>query len=449
MRRSRLVVLLFCMAIALLIPTTARAQVTLVSTFSSTINGGLLFGYTEGTTATGQVIIQTNVLASSFTVPAGPLTSRYRLTQIDVGIETLANGGSGPDVPPFSFQVQLTADNSDYPGEVLESWTVSSSTSSSQIYTVVDGIHLFLVTGHRYWVTVGSGGVNPFGQGSWMDGQPGINLATGDSINGGSFGPISLGESFAFDVKGQPVNFLGPPFGLGYNQILHIVAGPITPTPGTPVEANISFTDINGNALGTSSLVTVNPGQVASFDFVANQFIKPGQRIEVVPVVTPGPNPNGPPTSGIEVSAEVRDALLGFGTGLTPIPLYPPAPVTPSLVTQGLAGLQTMRLTVQAYPLTPCDATVSFADNNGNLLSKVQQVNLTPGTGAPFDLTAESVGLKLGQRMDVQPMVTLIPAIGAAAAPPSACQATVEVFDQFTGRTQTYQTAGVQLPALQ
>jgi hypothetical protein len=65
-----------------------------------------------------------------------------------------------------------------------------------------------------------------------------------------------------------------------------------------------------------------------------------------------------------------------------------------------------------------------------------------------FDLTAETVGLKIGQEMDVQPMVTL--ALPITAGPPITpiCQATVETFDDLTGRTETYQTAPVQMPSV-
>ncbi len=442
MRISRLVYLLFCLGIAFLLPGTARAQVTLVSTFSSTANGGLGFGYFP-TPPNGA--LENIVLASSFTVPGGPLSGLYTLAQIDVEIGELGNL-SGPDVPPFIFQVQLTADNSDSPGEVLESWTVSSSNFNSQIYTVLAGIYLPLAAGHRYWVTVGSAGIS-LGTGYWANGLPGTNFATGSNINGTGF-YITQGQSLAFDVKAQSLLYPGPPFGLGYNQILHIVAGPITPAPGTPVEANISFTDINGNVIGPSSVVTVNPGQVASFDLLANNSIRPGQRIEVVPVVTPGPDPNGAPTNRIEVSAEVRDAFLGLGTVLIPLPTSPPNPTAPGLVTQGLAGGQTMRLSLQASPPQPCIAVVSFADSNGKALGSSQEVNLDPGTGMSVDLTAETAGLKIGQQMDVQAVVTLTPPITAGPPVTPLCQATVETFDQLTGRTATYQTAPVQMPAV-
>jgi hypothetical protein len=65
--------------------------------------------------------------------------------------------------------------------------------------------------------------------------------------------------------------------------------------------------------------------------------------------------------------------------------------------------------------------------------------------GNVFRLNCGDSGLKIGQEMDVQPMVTL--ALPITAGPPITpiCQATVVTFDD---RTETYQTAPVQMPAV-
>jgi hypothetical protein len=201
----------------------------------------------------------------------------------------------------------------------------------------------------------------------------------------------------------------------------------------------------------------INPGQFATVDFPANEYLKTvGPRIAVVPVLTILPNPNavpGTPPGNVQASLEVFDALLGVGTLFDPVPAFPSNPCfavscssDPPLVPQGLAGGQSMRITAVAFPPSPCVATLSFANNNGTPLGGSDPVNLQPGTGTFFDLNASTLGLALGQRAEVLPVVTLTPPVGVAAGLPtsSACQVSVEVFDLLTGRTTTYQSALLQ-----
>src|SRR5208282_2100949 len=139
-----------------------------------------------------------------------------------------------------------------------------------------------------------------------------------------------------------------------------------------------------------------------------------------------------------------------FVTLFNPVPSYPPDPCfafscssSPALVPQGLAGGQSLRITAVAFPPDPCVGTLSFADKNGNPLGGSDAVNLQPGTGTYFDLNAAALGLSVGQRAEVLPVVTLAQPIGAAAGPAigSVCQVSVEAFDHLTGRTETYQSA--------
>ncbi len=279
---------------------------------------------------------------------------------------------------------------------------------------------------------------------------------------GSASGAVPIIQAAAFGTGAGTVNPVGvnpPPHWLGFNQILRlIVAGPITPAPGTPVEATVGFVDLNGNAIGPApTTLTINPGQFVSVDFPANEYIKTvGPRIAVVPVLTILPNPNavpGNPPGNVQASIEVFDAILALGTLFNPVPSFPPSSCValscssnPPLVPQGLAGGQSLRITAVAYPPTPCVATLSFADNNDNPLGGSDPVNLQPGTGTYFDLNAATLGLSAGQRADVLPIVTLTPPIAAAAGPPmgSACQVSVEAFDHLTGRTATYQSALLQ-----
>lgn len=248
-----------------------------------------------------------------------------------------------------------------------------------------------------------------------------------------------------------------PTHWLAFNQILQfIVAGPITPAPGAPVEATVSFLDLNGAAIGPAPQpLTINPGQFVSVQFAANDYIKTvGPRIAVRPVLTVLPNPNavsGAPTVDVQASSEVFDAIAGFGTLFGRVPLWPPDPCFPpdpcstasSLVPQGLAGGQSLRITAVAYPPDPCFATLGFADQNGNPVGGSVPVSLQPGTGTFFDLNASALGLAAGQRTEILPVVTLTPPLSAFAGPasPSTCQVSVEAFNHVTGRTTTYQSA--------
>lgn len=367
--------------------------------------------------------------------------------------------------------MQLAEDASGAPGKVLESWNAPSPTQT--LTTVFDTLNLQLYAGVQYWVIV-----RPFSydvNDVWYDSLTGTNavdvyqvfLEAGNPIpiTGGwlpcaSRPNLSCLFSQAFDVKGVPINWSFPPVGFGPNQYLRfIVQGPVTPAPGAPVEANLSFTDINGNAIGPSSVVTLNPGQTAALDLHASDYLEEnGQHLEVIPVVTEVSNPNIPAPGPLRASVQVIDDFLSIATLLIAAPewpnpavlTYPATPIAP-LVPQDLAGGQTMRLNVVAHAPSPCVATLGFADKNGNPLGGSVAVNLAPGTGTWLDLNSDALGLPLGRHIDVQPIVTVTaPAIGAAALNAnSVCQASVEVFDRLTGGTSTYQTAAAQLPTVQ
>jgi hypothetical protein len=64
------------------------------------------------------------------------------------------------------------------------------------------------------------------------------------------------------------------------------------------------------------------------------------------------------------------------------------------------------------------------------------QVNLGPGQAAFLDLAAAGL-VRVGQRAELRPVVTVL----SSAPAPSVCVATAEVYDQFTGRTWTWQPA--------
>jgi len=222
----------------------------------------------------------------------------------------------------------------------------------------------------------------------------------------------------------------------------------VTPPPGGPVQAQLGFRDINGNAIGPSSTVTLNPGQIESLDLNVSQFSQLGQRKEVLPFIAQVPNAAGAASSPVQLSASVQilDALTGIGTTLNPIP--PPGASVPALGPQVLAGLQTMRVNVVAFPPDPCVGQISFTDKNGNPIGSTMPVNLSPGSAISVDLNANTLGLRLGQSIEVQPIVTVVPPL-AAAAVNSVCETSVEVFDHLTQRTESYQSSLAALPAVQ
>ena len=109
-----------------------------------------------------------------------------------------------------------------------------------------------------------------------------------------------------------------------------------------------------------------------------------------------------------------------------------------------------MQLSVLARPPSPCIAQLAFVDAKGNPVGPSLQVNLNPGAAALLDLNANELGLKVGQRTDVRPIVSISPS--STGGPPinSACSASAEVFGNFTGRTHTHQEGDTSaLPAVQ
>jgi hypothetical protein len=240
--------------------------------------------------------------------------------------------------------------------------------------------------------------------------------------------------------------------GLALNQSLRInvVAPTVQPGfPPNPCSAALSFLDATGNPVGPTRSLNLNAGQSASLDLNGNALPQRfGQRAEVRPIAI-----TYPPSPCI-VSAEVFDNFTAFSTLVVPVTsvLVAPgpnevAPGPPNFGVQGLALGQVLRLNVAAYPPNPayppdpCVASLGFADRNGNAVGPVTTVGLNPGQSASLDLNSSTVITKLGtssfalfgQRVEVRPVVTLVPTSAV-----NACQASAEVFDTFTGRTWSY-----------
>jgi hypothetical protein len=80
-------------------------------------------------------------------------------------------------------------------------------------------------------------------------------------------------------------------------------------------------------------------------------------------------------------------------------------------------------------------------------------VNLSGGQSASLDLNSNALNMPAGAqgRMELLPQVTLGTVVGASAPQTVACPASVQVFDNQTGRTWTYQPGSTPIivPAVQ
>lgn len=444
--RFKFVLLIVWVLATLHCPRTANAQVVIYNTIRA-VSGDGATGF-DIWSAPGAPPAVYAYLAASF-VPTGS----YTLTRLDVlatyFVYDTPFGRAGTN---SGAVVQLLSDAVGQPGSVLESWTIPPPLplfdyKSPQLLTPTSPIQL--ASGTRYWVVMS---VLPNSSGnpevSWMitAPNPGTTLASDD----GTTWPFSLGGVPAFDVWGLPTGatrFLYQHRGVRQTIRLKVtaVAGPTTVPPATPVEASLGFLDANGSAIGPSRLVRLSPGQTEFLDL--GETVPVGA--EVLPVVSTVPGAasfNGP----IAASVEIFDDALSIGNvfqagtvSLPSVPVFDP---------QGVAGGQTIRLTAFALPPDPCVATLGFQDVNGSPVGPVLPVNLSPGHAASLDLRAEALSLRLGQRAEIRPVVTITSGISAAGSNVqlSACPASVEVFDNLTGRTSTYQAPQSQLfPAVQ
>jgi hypothetical protein len=212
-----------------------------------------------------------------------------------------------------------------------------------------------------------------------------------------------------------------PMIGLVRGQTLQLN---IVAFPPDPCFATLGFQDVNGNPLGTTLNVTLQGGQSASLALNGNTLTNvPGQRVEVQPTVTL--------TAGVasqcNASAEVYDNLLGISSVAVPGAAGWPANAFFGMI--GVTELQTVRLNVVAIPPDPCVGELSFANAQGAQVGNTLNVQLAPGQAASLDLPGTMLVTKLGQRAEVQPIVT---------APNGGCVASAEVWVNGLGATSVY-----------
>ena len=225
----------------------------------------------------------------------------------------------------------------------------------------------------------------------------------------------------------SPTNYTNfPMIGLVRGQTLQIN---IVAYPVDPCFATLGFQDVNGNPLGTTTNVSLQPGQSASLTLNGNSLTSvAGQRVEVQPIVTPtvivsaAALPNQ-----CNASAEIYDNLLLVSS--VAVQGSAGFPASPTFGMIGVTVLQTVRLNVNAYPVDPCIAQLSFVNSQGVPVGNTLNVQLAPGQAASLDLPGTTLVTKLGQRAEVQPVVT---ATGIG------CTASAEVWVNGLGTTSVY-----------
>ena len=463
MHKSKVYFIFFSLAVLLLLPCTSRAQVKLftandpycddalvppicLNPFLTSFEVYLVYPGLPAPILPSEVGRQ---IAAAFVIP-------YHLTETPSGLFALTRIDYAFENFNQPHYVQLAADAGGLPGTILETWPAGSA--GTILKTVFDSSgNTILKAGQQYWVIISRRNSD----------QPGWWYANNDGVNPEAFGPVAYSDaSFnytlfpqpsplpSFTVWGDAVDVVNPPGGVGLAQRLHLVAGPVNPAPGGPVQLALGFTDLNGNPVGpTLTTQPLSAGQTASLDLNADTLIsRLGDRIEVRPTVKTVQLPGAPPVStALTITWEIRDNLTGIGTVLTSALMAAPGNGPPTFVLQGLAGGEIMRLNVSAYTTNnPCIAVLSFADNNGIPVGPSMPVNLNPGMSSSLDLNSSVLGLAIGQVTNVQPIVTLTSPITAGPPVQSVCAASSEVFDRLTGRTHTYQAGSTtRLPAVQ
>jgi hypothetical protein len=95
----------------------------------------------------------------------------------------------------------------------------------------------------------------------------------------------------------------------------------------------------------------------------------------------------------------------------------------------GVTEVQRARLNVVAFPPDPCVGQLSFVDSNGAQVGNTLGVQLAPGQATFLELPGSTLVAKLGQRTEVQPIVTV---------DNGSCAASTEVYLNGLGTTSVY-----------
>ena len=147
------------------------------------------------------------------------------------------------------------------------------------------------------------------------------------------------------------------------------------------------------------------------------------------------------------IAAASIAVLLGVGVLSRSATAFNPQPDPPRFGMVGLADGQTARLnlvnlgipTATGIPPGPCRAHLKFFDGDGNLLA-AQPVDLKPGQAAFIDFAASFAPPVNGAgAMRAEIRGAVVPIDGDYAPP---CKATVEIFDNATGRSSIFVPPG-------
>lgn len=284
--------------------------------------------------------------------------------------------------------------------------------------------------------------------------------------------------------------------GLTAGETLRInVANPELPdaVPPRPCVVELAFRDSSGELVLPAVQDTLQAGKSAHYDLNSDVLFPPSvaanlpavQRAEIRPVVLVLSSPTAtgiaaypsrPCVSTIEIldnttgktllSSSPQNSLPAVQLNPQPEPPYPAPP--PDIFGQmGIVSGQTIRLnavntlnpSATSYPPSPCLVTLVFFDEDGNVLAHFSQV-LQPGQAGSLDYslpaispgpsatTPDGTNPPTPERKEVRAVMTT-QIVRKGRFPPSPCRATLEVFDDETGRTTAIQLPAVQLPAVQ
>ena len=198
--------------------------------------------------------------------------------------------------------------------------------------------------------------------------------------------------------------------------------------PPDPCFAQLGFQNSSGNPVGTTTAVTLQPGESASLAINGNSLSSAlGARVQVLPTVVPVAGV----ANACKASAEIFDNALGITSVL--VPGAAGYASNPALGMLGVTELETVRLNVVAFPPDPCVGQISFLNSNGALVGNaLMNVNLAPGQSTFLDLPGSTLVGKLGQRAEIRPVVT--PGSGS----PNSCVPSAEVYINGLGTTSSY-----------
>jgi hypothetical protein len=245
-------------------------------------------------------------LAQAFTLTLGAYIDRIKLTLI---------GNSNQGATPYPFLLAITSDlnacnlarSSIFPPEKCSGPAVRFLRKESVMVFHLPANHfmsftdsfqpIFLPPGTYYLVIGSPNGVNTSVTGvaasvTWAPNRIGSSqMGTIGASFCSSQVSIDCCIGFIWHLQGldpnQPDNMFGTngtfAFGLeGPSEIVRVrFDGPVTPAPGVPVEAHLELLDVNGNFIGRSSRVTIDPSKTQWLDFNLSELVnRIGQRFE-------------------------------------------------------------------------------------------------------------------------------------------------------------------------